>query len=327
MIKPALGSSSLIKTESGRSVTIVMYHYVRDLERSRYPRIKGLSIDRFRNQLGYIQANYVPISAEDLLEAVNFPHRKLPENAILLTFDDGYSDHFENVLPLLKEKGIKACFFPMAQAILEHRVLDVNKIQFILAAAPNVSKLLDEVFDALAEFRSEYSLKSREAYLMSITEKHRYDPREVTIFKRLLQRELPEPVRAKLVQRLFAEHVSSDEAAFSDELYMSLEQLGMLHSEGMHIGSHGYRHVWLNHLSPECQEVEVDRSLEFLRQAGIPLRDWTICYPYGGVDESLIEILRTRRCSLGFTVEPRIADLEREDRLTLPRIDTNDLPS
>ena len=172
-----------------------MYHYVRDLERSRYPRIKGLTLERFRNQLEYIDAHFTPISAEDLLEAVSSPHRALPENAILLTFDDGYSDHHDNVLPLLKEKGIKACFFPPAQAILEHKVLDVNKIQFVLAAVENVNSLLDEVFEALDDFRSEYSLKSREAYLMSITEKHRYDPREVTIFKRLLQRELPEPVR------------------------------------------------------------------------------------------------------------------------------------
>jgi peptidoglycan/xylan/chitin deacetylase (PgdA/CDA1 family) len=310
-----------------RTVTIVMYHYVRDLERSRYPRIKGMTLERFRNQLEYIDSHFTPISAEDLLEAVSSPHRALPENAILLTFDDGYSDHHDNVLPLLKEKGIKACFFPPAQAILEHKVLDVNKIQFVLAAVPNVWSLLDEVFEALDEFRSEYSLKSREAYLTSITEKHRYDPREVTVFKRLLQRELPEPVRVELVQRLFARHVSSDEAAFASELYMSLEQLGALHAEGMHIGSHGYTHAWLNALVPEAQRTEVDRSLEFLQQAGIPLRDWTICYPYGGFDESLIDILRTRRCSLGFTVEPRVADLDREGRLTLPRIDTNDLPS
>ncbi|MGA7244113.1 MAG: polysaccharide deacetylase family protein, partial [Terracidiphilus sp.] len=136
-----------------------------------------------------------------------------------------------------------------------------------------------------------------------------------------------EPVRVELVRRLFARHVSSDEAAFASELYMSLEQLGALHAEGMHIGSHGYTHAWLNALVPEAQRTEVDRSLEFLQQAGIPLRDWTICYPYGGFDESLIDILRTRRCSLGFTVEPRVADLDREGRLTLPRIDTNDLPS
>jgi peptidoglycan/xylan/chitin deacetylase (PgdA/CDA1 family) len=310
-----------------RAVTIVMYHYVRDLAASRYPRIKALTVEGFRRQLDFIQSRYVPISAEELLDAVASPHRRVPDNAVLLTFDDGYSDHHQNVLPLLQERGIKACFFPMAKAILEHRVLDVNKIQFILAAVPHVWPLLDEVFEALEEFRQEYSLKSREAYLMSITETHRYDPREVTIFKRLLQRELPEPVRNELVRRLFAQHVTSDEAGFANELYMSLDQLRELHQEGMHIGSHGYSHAWLNNLSPEAQQTEVDLSLGFLRQAGIPLDAWTICYPYGGYDESLLNVLRMRRCALGLTVEPRVADLDREGRLTLPRIDTNDLPS
>ena len=69
------------------------------------------------------------------------------------------------------------------------------------------------------------------------------------MLKRLLQRELPQPVRAEIVRRLFAEHVTSDEAAFACELYMSVEQIACLRRQGMHIGSHGYAHAWLNHLS------------------------------------------------------------------------------
>ena len=35
-------------------LTIVMYHYVRDLRRSRFPGIKGLSLDAFEGQLEYL---------------------------------------------------------------------------------------------------------------------------------------------------------------------------------------------------------------------------------------------------------------------------------
>ena len=73
------------------------------------------------------------------------------------------------------------------------------------------------------------------------------------MLKRLLQRELPEPVRAEIVRRLFAEHVTADEAAFACELYMSVDQIACLRRHGMHIGSHGYTHAWLNHLSSEAQ--------------------------------------------------------------------------
>lgn len=310
-----------------RKVTIVMYHYVRDLQRSRFPAIKGLSIDRFRKQLDYIQSHFTFITAESLMEAVANPGMELPPNPILLTFDDGYSDHFSNVFPLLDARGIQGCFFPSVQPLLEHRVLEVNKIQFVLAAVPDAGKLLEEIFVLVDELRCQFALKAKEEYLSAVTEKHRYDPREVTVVKRLLQRELPEPARAEMVRRLFAEYVTGDEAAFACELYMSVDQLICLRRHGMHIGSHGNTHVWLNHVPPEVQAAEIDHSLEFLEKLGIRNNEWTMCYPYGGFNDSLLQLLQDRHCRLGFGVEPRIANLDVDHRLTLPRIDTNDLPS
>src|SRR5271165_318588 len=149
-----------------RLITIVMYHYVRDLERSRFPAIKGLSVERFCRQLDYIEARYTPITIEKLQGALESGQDDLPANPILLTFDDGYSDHFANVFPLLDARGIQGCFFPPAQAILEHKVLDVNKIQFVLAVVPDAGALLDEVFFSLTEFCKEHALKSREAYIL-----------------------------------------------------------------------------------------------------------------------------------------------------------------
>jgi peptidoglycan/xylan/chitin deacetylase (PgdA/CDA1 family) len=310
-----------------RKVTIVMYHYVRDLEHSRFPAIKGLSVERFCRQLDYIQAHFTPITAEALTRALSPAREGLPTNPILLTFDDGYSDHFTNVFPQLDAKGIQGCFFPPAQSVLEHKVLDVNKIQFILAAVPDVGSLVDQVFASLPELCTEYPLKTKDAYFLAIAEQHRYDSRDVTVLKRLLQRELPEPVRAEIVRRLFAEHVTADESSFACELYMSVDQITCLRRHGMHIGSHGNTHAWLNHLSPDAQVIEVDQSLEFLRTLGVGRDEWTMCYPYGGFNDSLLHVLQTRNCQLGFTAEPRIADLDVDDRLTLPRIDTNDLPS
>jgi peptidoglycan/xylan/chitin deacetylase (PgdA/CDA1 family) len=310
-----------------RQVTIVMYHYVRDLARSRYPAIKGLTLERFNRQLDHLQANYTPISVQDLFDALSSSQRKLPLNSVLLTFDDGYTDHFINVLPILKNRGMRGCFFPPAQAVLEHKVLDVNKIHFILASVSNIHTLLERLFTCLDAFRSEYQLKSADEYLQAVPREHRYDSFEIIAFKRLLQRDLPEPVRERIVARLFREYVTSDEASFARELYMSTDQIKSMHEQGMHIGSHGYTHAWLNHIPPATQAFEIDKSLDFLRLFGSARRNWTMCYPYGGYNESLLQILRNRQCCLGFTVEPRIADLDADDPLTLPRLDTNDLPS
>ncbi len=126
------------------------------------------------------------------------------------------------------------------------------------------------------------------------------------MLKRLLQRELPEPVRAEIVRRLFAEHVTADEEAFACELYMSVEQIACLRRHGMHIGSHGYTHAWLNHISPEAQAVEIERSLDFLEKLGVGRDEWSMCYPYGGFNDSLLQILRDRQCRWDYGVKPAL---------------------
>ena len=118
------------------NVTIVMYHYVRDLAHSRYPEIKGLPIDKFKEQIAYLKRHYTPISAYDLMDAVE-SKSELPPKAVLLTFDDAYRDHFSEVFPVLDKENIAGCFFPPAKCLLESRVLDVNKIHFILACVPD----------------------------------------------------------------------------------------------------------------------------------------------------------------------------------------------
>ena len=43
-----------------KQITIVMYHFVRDLKHSRYPKIKGITINEFKEQLSYIENHYQP---------------------------------------------------------------------------------------------------------------------------------------------------------------------------------------------------------------------------------------------------------------------------
>ena len=130
----------------GHRVTIVMYHFVRDLKHSRFPEIKGLSTDKFKEQIDYIKKHYTPIKIEDLIEVRHNGHRDLPRNAILLTFDDGYIDHFNNVFPILDENKIQGSFFPPAKAITQKKVLDVNKIHFVLATVADKGKIIDTIF-------------------------------------------------------------------------------------------------------------------------------------------------------------------------------------
>jgi peptidoglycan/xylan/chitin deacetylase (PgdA/CDA1 family) len=107
---------------------------------------------------------------------------------------------------------------------------------------------------------------------------------------------------------------------------MDTDQLRMMQRCGMYIGSHGVTHRWLNTLSLDTQREEIDGSLEFLREIGSPVDDyWVMCYPYGASDGSLLRLLKEYDCAFGLTTEVGVANLKSNDRLLLPRLDTNDL--
>ena len=304
-----------------------MYHYVRPMENTRFPSLKALSLERFLRQLDHIAANYHPVSATDLFAALQDASFPLPERAILLTFDDGYADHYQYVLPALKQRGMTGCFFPSVEPVQQRKVLDVNKIQFMLASFPHVDELLSQTFQQINAYRGEYDLPDESQFRERIREQHRYDQPETILFKRLLQRELPFKVRHEIVHRLFTKYVTEDELSFASELYMSESQLRTMIAEAMHIGCHGFSHEWMDHLTPDQQTVEVDESIRFLKALHPQPFELSICYPYGGFNSLLLHLLRQRGFRAGFSVEPRVADLAAEDPLLLPRLDTNDLPS
>ena len=309
-----------------KKVTIVMYHFIRNLKKSRYPDVKGLDLYEFIEQIKYIQSFYTVISMEELIAASSPGGDPLPPNALLLTFDDGYIDHFINVFPLLEKYGIQGSFFPSVKTITECRVLDVNKVHFILATVEDKTQIIRTIFTDIKENQSEYALEQPEFYYERLALPGRYDTAEVVFIKRILQKGLPEELRARIVNKLFAEFVTRDEAAFATELYMSVGQLECMLRNGMFIGSHGFGHYWLDTLPKEAQEREIDLSLKFLDSIGCNLENWVMCYPYGGYNDSLLSLLQMKGCRIGLSVNVGIADLTVENPLTLSRLDTNDLP-
>jgi peptidoglycan/xylan/chitin deacetylase (PgdA/CDA1 family) len=78
---------------------------------------------QFEEHLRYLKENgYRTISLYQLL--LHLTHGEpLPEKPIILTFDDGYRDNFENAFPLLQEYGFKATFFLITNFIDEGRPL------------------------------------------------------------------------------------------------------------------------------------------------------------------------------------------------------------
>lgn len=289
------------------SLTIVMYHYVRD-----GARVHARTVDEFHAQLEHIARTYSVVG----LDAVS--SRRWPDNACLLTFDDGLVEHLQVVAPALAARGMSGVFCPSGAAVLERRVLDVQKSQFVIAASDEHASLARRIFE-LAPEQDEAALRRR------WTLPHRYDTAETVLVKRLLQDGLPERSRRRVLDTLFADLVAEDERAFADDLYLDLEGVRELLRLGMEVAGHGWDHRRLALLDEDAQRGEIDGALRLLREAGAPVDGWSMCFAYGSRDETSLALLRDRGCAVGLTTDPRVATRD-DDLLQLPRLDTNDLP-
>mgnify|MGYP001259959448 CR=1 FL=1 len=83
-------------------LTIVSYHYVRPIRDSKYALIKGLEKTDFEGQMEYIMRHYNVVSMEHVVASIR-GEEQLPQMALLLAFDDGFSDHYLHVFPHLVE--------------------------------------------------------------------------------------------------------------------------------------------------------------------------------------------------------------------------------
>jgi peptidoglycan/xylan/chitin deacetylase (PgdA/CDA1 family) len=307
------------------NLTIVMYHYVRDLKNSKFPGIKGLELSSFIEQIQYIKKNYHPVTMEEVIYCIE-NQSKIPDKSILLTFDDAYSDHYSNVFPILQKNKIQGSFYIPSKVITEHKVLDVNKIHFILASSFNILRIIDDIKLLINSYKSQYKLYDFDYYYKKLAHKNSWDSKEVIFVKRLLQVELTEDLRTKIVDILFTKYIGISEFEFSNELYMNEEDLVNMLNCGMHIGSHGHNHFWWNALTQSEIENELNLSCDFLQRIGVDMTNWTACYPYGSYDDQSVNMLSKKGCKLAVTVDTNIAKTNKEDRFLMPRLDTNDLP-
>ena len=261
---------------------IAMYHYTRDLKNSRYPEIKGLDYELFRKQLEFFKENFNVVTMEEVIEAWNLPKGReanLPENALLLTFDDGYIDNYTVAMPLLKQFGFQGSFFIPGKTFTENVLLDVNKIHFILASAGNDKELMADVISELDLLRSEgHIIRSNEELIEHYAIANRFDTKETIFVKRVLQTAIDEKLRNQISSKLFKKYVGIDEDKFARELYMNRDQLRLMKDNGMYLALHGYDHYWLGNLSEDKLHEDIDKALDVMDEF-IEKDNWVLNYP------------------------------------------------
>jgi peptidoglycan/xylan/chitin deacetylase (PgdA/CDA1 family) len=137
-------------------VPILMYHYVGDLPEGsdEYRTDLTISADTFRAHIDYLFfQGYTPISLYDLDDAL-LTGTRLPAKPVVLTFDDGYSDHYTNVYPALRQYGFNATFFIITGTADSG---DPNHLSW-----EQIREMADAGMDMESHTKSHFDLRGRE---------------------------------------------------------------------------------------------------------------------------------------------------------------------
>ncbi|SDP72969.1 Polysaccharide deacetylase [Selenomonas ruminantium] len=111
-----LQATMVADSESGTKVLVLNYHKIDHT-------FISLSVrpEDFDNQMKYLHDNgYHTINPDELYEALA-GNGQLPENPVLITFDDGYEDNYTNAYPILKKYDFKATIFVVTGFLDRHK--------------------------------------------------------------------------------------------------------------------------------------------------------------------------------------------------------------
>lgn len=263
-------------------VLILLYHRVATLKSDPW----GLAVSpgRFAEHLEVLREHATPLKLGDLSRALR--DGRLPDRAVVVTFDDGYFDNLRNAKPLLERYDVPATVFVASGFIGEKREFWWDELDRLLLQPGELPEKLQlsvngkayhwelgEAADYTAEeFRSHRGWK---AWKESRTPRH-------DLYTSLY--ELLRPLDAKVRREKLAEvrkwRVDAP-GRRPRHRPLSVEEIGALHGGGLvEIGAHTVNHPLLADQPVAVQRREISESKTRLEQIlGHPLSSFA--YPYG----------------------------------------------
>ncbi|MCY8424321.1 polysaccharide deacetylase family protein [Bacillus vallismortis] len=104
-------TSTWIKTEKPAKLPILMYHSISSGNSLRVPK------EEFEAHMKWLHDNgYQTVTPKEAYLMLT-QDKKPSEKCVLITFDDGYTDNYEDAYPVLKKYGMKATIFMIGKSI------------------------------------------------------------------------------------------------------------------------------------------------------------------------------------------------------------------
>lgn len=294
----------------------VMYHYVRDNIAEGTPNLKSLDIKKFRSQLDWLCKHFSPLSFEDYQEHIA-TEKPFPNDAFLLTFDDGLKDHYSYVFPELKKRGLFGFFFINSKVYTEQQPLEVHMTHFVLDKIGS-KRFTEQVVAKLKDYNIEVPEFNKEGV-------YRYDNSQYAIIKKMMNYSIEFDIRDQILDEVFYQYFNSKED-FIRDVYATESELQEMIDGGMVIGSHTHAHRVLSRLSPEQQLEDLRKSAAHLKQV-FNINNSVFCYPYGHThtyDDHTLAILEEYNFHSAFNTKRGTTRLA-TGKYELGRFDTADI--
>lgn len=215
------------------------YHIVADEKREHIKYLYSYkNIQSFQSDIDLLSSYYTPISVEQVIE------KKAQENTFLLTFDDGLSEIYTTIYPVLKKKGLSAIFF------INPDYVDNQKMMY----------------------------KHRLSVLLSFIEKNNFDKNTLDIIAQICGFEYQNVdsfkqkflklkfVKGKEIDQVF-ELLGIDEKEYlsDNRFYITKNEIREMMDNGFYFGGHSMSHRPLNELSFDDQKKEIIHSVQWLK--------------------------------------------------------------
>ena len=296
---PAIRAARL---RPGRGV-VLLYHRVDDAADAHDLAVPAALLEE---QLAHLARECHVLPLEQLL---NDARDGLPENAVALTFDDGYLDTLERAAPLLEGLGLPATVFATTRWLEEHGEYwwDTLERAFLEAETPPTLSL--DAADHPLTFATSTAEERRAAH--------------DAVHNRLVHATLAErdAVMSRIVRWSGTSSGAGRRPLTSDELQ------ALARVPGIAVGAHTANHVALPDQPTDVQRSEIIDCIQTLeRVLSRPVT--TFAFPYGAVDRATADLARVScRWSVSCVAEAVRAsfDAARVPRLEVKRWDARTL--
>lgn len=212
----------------------------------------------FEAQMRYVRRRYRVLSLDDLCGEIEKPSRK--EDAVAVTFDDGYRDLYSHALPVLRKYQIPATIFLPVASIETGQVPWYDRIFLALKVFPKDELKID--LDRPRSFR----LVSLRARLATAAEIIQY------------LRTLPDDRRKEYCTAL-EEQIILPQDELTDRM-LTWDHIRTMHREGTTFGSHTMTHPVVSQLTESQLDSELGESKRTLEhRIGSPAMHFA--YPFG----------------------------------------------